>query len=565
MARLREHRAFGRHLSEFLPLLRIYQKRDMLLRKGEEMTSNDEGQTVLNYHYATNHSVESVQTNNATLDFSILPRTYKLYRRLETVPLPETETTSPFSALKTLSTPSTISSEESMPTLADLSVILKLSAGITKWLKVPNGKMAFRAASCTGAMYNIELYVICADLQGLPAGVYQYGVHDNALRRIRSGDFRGVLTDATASDENIANSPLTIVYTSVFWRNAWKYQERAYRHAFWDGGTILANSLALAASRNLPSKVITGFVDETLNQLIDVDGVKEASLFLLPIGYAPSLNASAFPVPQRLNLETLPYSPQEINYPLIHSTHLGSSFTSISEVERWRTRKISHTTPSLTGNLTPLAVAPTAIHLQKPIEEVILQRGSTRRFQESSISYTELSTILRSATSGIDGDYIREAGTSLNDIYLIVNAVEGLSSGTYAFHRSTQELELLCEGEFREEAGHLGLNQALAHDAAVNVYFMANLAAVTTDLGSRGYRAAQLDASTTAGRSYLAAYSLGLGASGLTFFDDEVTDFLSPDAAGKSVMFLILLGVPEHRPGVAQRRNSNLFTPDTSR
>ena len=46
---------------------------------------------------------------------------------------------------------------------------------------------------------------------------------------------------------------------------------------------------------------------------------------------------------------------------------------------------------------------------------------------------------------------------------------------------------------------------------------------------------------------YLAAYALRLGASGLTFFDDDVTDFFSPHAAGKSVMFLIALGRPRPR------------------
>ena len=44
------------------------------------------------------------------------------------------------------------------------------------------------------------------------------------------------------------------------------------------------------------------------------------------------------------------------------------------------------------------------------------------------------------------------------------------------------------------------------------------------------------------GRLYLAAYALGMGASGLTFLDDAVTDFFSPHARGKSVMFLIALG-----------------------
>jgi hypothetical protein len=60
--------------------------------------------------------------------------------------------------------------------------------------------------------------------------------------------------------------------------------------------------------------------------------------------------------------------------------------------------------------------------------------------------------------------------------------------------------------------------------------------------GNRGYRAAQLEAAVMGGKIYLAAYAQRLGASGLTFFDDEVTEFFSPDAAGKSVMFLIAVG-----------------------
>ena len=60
--------------------------------------------------------------------------------------------------------------------------------------------------------------------------------------------------------------------------------------------------------------------------------------------------------------------------------------------------------------------------------------------------------------------------------------------------------------------------------------------------GNRGYRAAQLEAAIMGGKLYLAAYAQRLGASGLTFFDDDVTEFFSPDAAGKSVMFLIALG-----------------------
>ena len=62
-----------------------------------------------------------------------------------------------------------------------------------------------------------------------------------------------------------------------------------------------------------------------------------------------------------------------------------------------------------------------------------------------------------------------------------------------------------------------------------------------------GARATQFDAAITGGRLYLAAYALRLGATGLTFYDDDVTAFFSPHAAGKSVMFLVALGKPVKR------------------
>jgi hypothetical protein len=40
----------------------------------------------------------------------------------------------------------------------------------------------------------------------------------------------------------------------------------------------------------------------------------------------------------------------------------------------------------------------------------------------------------------------------------------------------------------------------------------------------------------------LAAYAQGLGATGLTFFDDDVINFFSPHAIGKSAIFLIAIG-----------------------
>ncbi len=126
-----------------------------------------------------------------------------------------------------------------------------------------------------------------------------------------------------------------------------------------------------------------------------------------------------------------------------------------------------------------------------------------------------------------------------------MHAVEGLTPGTYYYRRADRSLELLREGSFRGAAGRLGLGQELPADAAVNVYSLASVPPLLARFGNRGYRAAQLEGGITGGRLYLAAYAQRFGASGLTFFDDEVTEFFSPHAAGKSVMFLVALGHPD--------------------
>jgi SagB-type dehydrogenase family enzyme len=154
----------------------------------------------------------------------------------------------------------------------------------------------------------------------------------------------------------------------------------------------------------------------------------------------------------------------------------------------------------------------------------------------------QLSTILDRATRGVPADFLNPMGSQLNSIYLIVHAVEGLESGAYVFHRDRGVLECLKRGDFRNEAGYLGLEQQLPADAAVDIFFLADLRPILDRFGNRGYRAVQLEAGVLGGRIYLAAYAQRLGATGLTFYDDDVTRFFSPHAEGKSAIFLVAVG-----------------------
>jgi len=231
-----------------------------------------------------------------------------------------------------------------------------------------------------------------------------------------------------------------------------------------------------------------------------------------------------------------------VEYPEIRSAHAASALADGSEAAAWRGELTALRAPPASGLLQPLRPLADANLPRDPLERVIHRRGSTRAFdRRRSLSFAQLSTLLDRATRGVSADFLPPAATLL-DLYLIVHAVEGLAPGAYFYRRAERSLELLREGQLRSAAGQLALGQALAADAAVNVYSLTDLARVLGRFGNRGYRAAQLEGGITGGRLYLAAYALGFGATGLTFFDDAVTEFFSPHAAGKSVLFLTALG-----------------------
>ena len=508
--------------------------------------SNADTQATWAYHDGTKHSSWSIRSGPHSLDWANQPLPFKIYTGLDPIPLPRQLAPSEAPALAAISALDAFEGER-VPDLPSLARLLHFSAGITKRIKVPAGEMQFRAASCTGALYHIELYLVSGPMPDLEAGVYQFGPHDFALRRLRSGDHRGVLVEATAGEPAVAQAPAILVLTSVFWRNAWKYRARAYRHAFWDSGVILANLLAVAAVDRVPARLVMGFQDQPVNDLLSLDTQREVSLALVPLGRASKSTAGPLPEFEALALETRPYSRTEVDYPEIRAMHEASSLVDSTEVKGWRGDTPLVQRPEPQGTPFPLDLPSHDETPEDAIEEVIVRRGSSRSFVREAITFRQLSTILHRATQGIPADFLGVPGASLNDLYLIVNAVEGLPPGTYVYNRDAVALEQLKEGDFRKQAGFLDLQQQLSEDASVNIYLLSDLKSVLERYGNRGYRAAQMEASIIGGKLYLGAYAHRMGATGLTFFDDDVTDFFSPHAAGKSVMFLMALGVSARR------------------
>lgn len=487
------------------------------------------------YHDRTAHSPHSVHTSGHTLDWDVKPFPFKVYTELVPLPLPHEIEPIAADTLEAVATPATGRAEAL--TLAQLTALLYYAAGVTKKKTYPGGgEMLFRAAASTGGLYQTEVYVAAGAVAGLEPGLYHFCPGDFALRRLRGGDVREAIARA-AADESLARRAATVIVSAIYWRNTWKYQARGYRHLFWDSGTMLANLLAAAGALGLAPRVLAGFVDADVNRLLGLDAAHEAALELVALGPdgAPAPPVSAV---DETHHAFIPLSSSEVDYPLLREIHAASSLDTPDDVRVWR-RGGGEGGGVEGGTSRPLVRLPSPRTASgRGLGETIQRRGSTRQFSHAPITAEELSTALWAATRGFEAD----VPAGLVDLYLIVNAVEGVPSGAYFYQPEDKALEPIRAGDVRGGSAYLCLEQPLGGDAAAVIYFLAPLDEILAAFGDRGYRLANLLAGIAGGRAYLAAYALGFGATGLTFYDGHVVEFFSPHAAGTDAIFVVALG-----------------------
>jgi SagB-type dehydrogenase family enzyme len=459
------------------------------------------GEVARRFHEATKHSFESIRTRAHFLDWENKPVPFKRYREeLPRRPLPDDE----------------------------VGRILRLGAGIHHVRRYgPGDEISFRTYASAGALYPVEVYL--ADRLGLwhfdPAGL--------GLVELRQGDRRPHLVRAVG--DAVARTDSVLILNGIPWRTAWKYTERGYRHLYWDAGMILANVLALAAESGLTARVVTGFVDAELELLLGLDGVREFPLCLVALGSSDPIEPATAPA-EPLNLHPVPESRQELVFEGIREVNEAGQLDDPAAVRGWSDAWAG-------GDPRPTDQAGVDLGLLIPVQEAIRRRGSARRFGAGPMPVAVLRSVLASAAIGEIEPYV------------IVNNADGLDRGAYVLRDG--DLHLLRDGDLRREAGYLCLEQALGATSAATAFLLADLEGILDRLGDRGYRVANLEAGMAGGRLYLSAYGLGFGATGLTFYDDEVVRAFSPEADGKACLLVVAVGDSARLRRDLQRRRTN--------
>ena len=460
------------------------------------------------------------------LDPTNAPTPFKQYRDAETIPLPRHLVPSEAPATQILSG---LSERGAQLDLSLLATLLFLTGGVTRVTTGPRGQTFFRTAMSAGNLHPIEIYpVLAPGFDSISEGVYHFAPKEFALRRLRRGDFRPVI--------GVHNSS-ALVITGIVWRTAWKYGERGWRHLYWDAGTMLANLLATADAHGIDARVHVGFDDAAVSSLVGIDGVDEMPLALVTLG-----TEVGWPDPQPdtppLSLEVPPVAREPIRLPMVVEAQRAGELDA-DEVEGWLDSAAG------VGPDVPSTVDPPGSDRHGTIESVILKRGSTRDMTHETIDAGKLNWPMSAATRAVPFDTASHG--SLLKHFVNIHDVEEVDPGAYRW--SHDRLELIGAAEkIREKSALLCLNQPLGGDSAYTVFHCCRLDALLDALGSRGYRAAQLEAGVVSGRLALCAFAVGLGATGLTFFDDHVSTFFQTQAAP---MLVTSVGVPSAPPAPA--------------
>jgi SagB-type dehydrogenase family enzyme len=412
---------------------------------------------------------------------------------------------------------------------AFLSELLFYSASIsaTKWVPSTGDRYALRVNPSSGNLHPTEFHFITRGLKQWPDGLYHYRPSSHMAEQRAIGDFE---TKPIAS-----SAPIVFVLTSIAWREAWKYRDRAYRYCLHDIGHAW-QSLALAArAMGCDSLALKDFPDDEVAQFCRLQEDEWPMLIL-------ELSGESIPLrePEHLEAEhreTVWYGGQANQ--LSQETIVYSSIEGIHSATKPVTKSDARAEPAPTG-IGEIKLPPPASS-RLSFGEVARKRRSALDFLggAQSISFPQLSAILSIARP----NFIQ--------LYLYVHRVDGLDQGVYRYWPERAELEQIKSGDQRVAAAGLSLGQDLAGNACVAFSMIADLDRAVRAHGDRGYRYVHFEAGAIGQRLYLAAEALGLGATGIgAFFDDEVHRYLNLTPEQGQVVYHFAIGYPVPDPRI---------------
>ena len=208
------------------------------------------------YHERTKHRFSGYARGPSDIDWQAQPDAFRRFAGAREIPLPFGADAHrvPFAALFDGSTIA-----PAPASLQSIALLLEISVALSAWKQYGSARWSLRCNPSSGNLHPTETYVVACKVEGLDDGVYHYRADLHALEQ------RCVLAGSPAAQG------LFIGLSSVFWREAWKYGERAYRYCQHDSGHALAAIGVAAATLGWTTSMQAGVGDAQLAQLLGID------------------------------------------------------------------------------------------------------------------------------------------------------------------------------------------------------------------------------------------------------------------------------------------------------
>lgn len=491
------------------------------------------------YHERTKYDPQTIASKSKGLDWSQQPHPFKEYKIGQTFDL------KPYL------------SRQTVPQKGDfwrrISRILGCSYGLTAKIATMGSPLYLRSAPSAGGLYPAEVYLISRGTEFLPAGLYSYQGQSHSLLLFWESDVWTNLQSACFWNPVLENTDIAVVTSAIFYRSAWRYEDRAYRRIFLDTGHLLGNIELSASINDYRAHLIGGFNDIQMNELLYLDSEKESVMTVIPLADLLNIRQNLPPSTTALPSATTTLYPEIPEGELLNSLHRATIIATDEKIEatvtpsNWEDKYNFPFCLKVSVTSRPVNWGEDLIDL----ESTILKRRSTRAYSGASLSLDELRALLHFtyqpqdyAGQNLDPnpDYF---ALDLLETFIAVSAVTGLEEGCYYYAPKAQELRQIRFKNFRQELHYLCLGQDLGRDAAAVVFHTADLSKAVAKYGDRVYRYLHADAGHLGQRLNLAAIHLGLGVSGIGgFFDDQVNEVLGIPS-DEAVIYITTLGRPK--------------------
>jgi len=508
---------------------------------------------VTEYHEQTKHRFTALARGPDTLDWDAQPVAFRRFEgaELTTLPLASKHHTLPFSALFD---DTTVPSQSL--TAASIGLLLEMSMAVSAWKQYGSARWALRCNPSSGNLHPTEAYVIPLGVEGLEDGVYHYRADEHALEQ------------RSRFSETAQQAGLLLGLSSIHWREAWKYGERAYRYCQLDIGHAIACISYAAATLGWKISPHYETGDQALSALLGIDRDED-----YPKGSEqehPDLLLSLHPA------DALPASPEEVLTRLESAEWFGRAnvldrrhfyhWPIINAVAQATIRPHEAASPPVSQ---PTHPAPLPHTTNAPAATLFRRRRSAQAFDgvtgmTQEAFYRTLDHLLPRPEQP---PWDTQSWEPRVHPVLFIHRVEGLEPGIYALPRRDSALTLMREqmdpdfewkrpdnaplhlplyrlmtGKVEGTAMKLSCGQGIAGQSAFSMAMLAEYEESISEAPWR-YRELHWEAGAIGQVLYLEAEASNLQGTGIgCFFDDGVHELLGISRRQLQVVYHFTVG-----------------------